>query len=81
MCVCVHRVSKQNEIEHVSVCLGLHGLSLSSCMLSEWRMTGEYTAGGGHVMLIAIFQFLPQNPPLSPFFLFLLEKIKPRKGK
>lgn len=21
----------------------------------EWRMTGEYTAGGGHVMLIAIF--------------------------
>lgn len=21
----------------------------------EWRMTGEYTAGEGHVMLIAIF--------------------------
>lgn len=23
----------------------------------EWRMTSEYIAGGGHVMLIAIFTF------------------------
>lgn len=36
----------------------------------EWRMTGEYTAGGGHVMLIAIFT--------PEFFIFLkLGKIKP----
>lgn len=41
MCLCV-----SSSARAVSLILHAH---------REWRMTGEYTAGGGHVMLIAIF--------------------------
>lgn len=41
MCLCVSSPARA-----VSLILHAH---------REWRMTGECTAGGGHVMLIAIF--------------------------
>lgn len=46
-------------IVHVCVCVcvspSARAVSLILHAHREWRMTGEYTAGGGHVMLIAIF--------------------------
>ena len=40
---------------HVCVSSSARAVSLILHAHREWRMTGEYTAGGGHVMLIAIF--------------------------
>lgn len=48
---------------HVCVPWSARAVSLILHAHREWRMTGEYTAGGGHVMLIAI---------LAPEYIFFL---------
>lgn len=59
---------------HASLCAcvssSTRAVSLILHAHREWRMTGEYTAGGGHVMLIAIF---------APEFFFLAGENKAKE--
>lgn len=57
----------------VSMCVSSSARAVSLILHAhrEWRMTGEYTAGGGHVMLIAIFA--------TEYFLAWVDKGKEEK--
>lgn len=80
MCFCVRErerkdivcvgvlINREGGCACICVCMCVSSARAVSLILHahrEWRMTGEYTAGGGHVMLIAIFA-----PEFFFFFLF-----------